>query len=600
MRASASSRTSPSANLYASQAKANTNKADQASPFALLLEATAPSQGAKPSKKDAQDSGDKPDNKAVPTQNDTTNGTAGTDQAALQSAARPASAAKTEKADKRQDNTAKPSDDAADNSQAPGMDSQLADQQAAAATQVPQQQPAVAPSAHDDGDDLEALAAADAANAPTRAAPIKNAQTPLQAQPGSAQNVPAQNIPAQNNGAAATPDTQPVPSQDDASAADANTAAAKSDTAAMTRADAAMHSDDRQTDIASAAQAYSAVPATPKADPRTAAPKTDTKPAIPTSDSAAAPADPRPETADAQTIAAISAAPSTDARPAASQPTTSQPATSKVDATAMSVAALAQPAASPDDQAANTAAQALPQPPIKNDTKPAAPREDAAALSFAKTPGKMTAADPITTDANTSDAGTPAQPPVEAAASDTAKAAPQPVQAANTGGLGAPQAPQPSFTPPVITQHVQVTAQAAPNLPALAVEIAAKSQSGAKQFDIRLDPPELGRVDVRLSIDATGKASAHLSADQPQTLTLLQNDAPALTRALREAGLDVSQDGLNFSLRQQAENFNGNTGEDGRRGSPRNFSLTATADIDAAAVTAAYRGAANGRLDIRV
>ena len=58
-----------------------------------------------------------------------------------------------------------------------------------------------------------------------------------------------------------------------------------------------------------------------------------------------------------------------------------------------------------------------------------------------------------------------------------------------------------------VTQHMQVSAaEPAPNLPALAVEIAAKSQSGAKQFDIRLDPPELGRVEVRLSIDATGKA----------------------------------------------------------------------------------------------
>ncbi len=46
---------------------------------------------------------------------------------------------------------------------------------------------------------------------------------------------------------------------------------------------------------------------------------------------------------------------------------------------------------------------------------------------------------------------------------------------------------------------------ATPNTDALAVSIAARSMSGAKQFDIRLDPPELGRVEVRLSIDATGK-----------------------------------------------------------------------------------------------
>lgn len=151
---------------------------------------------------------------------------------------------------------------------------------------------------------------------------------------------------------------------------------------------------------------------------------------------------------------------------------------------------------------------------------------------------------------------------------------------------------------PGIPQHVQVSTQAAqPNMPALAVEIAAKSQSGAKQFDIRLDPPELGRVEVRLSIDAAGKASAHLSADQPQTLDLLQKDASSLTRALREAGLNVSQDGLNFSLRQQ--NHDGAGAQQGQaRNTPRGTTLTATNSIEATQNSANWRG--DGRLDIRV
>ena len=144
-------------------------------------------------------------------------------------------------------------------------------------------------------------------------------------------------------------------------------------------------------------------------------------------------------------------------------------------------------------------------------------------------------------------------------------------------------------------QHIEVTAQ--PNVPALAVEIAAKSQSGARQFDIRLDPPELGRVEVRLSIDATGKASAHLSADQPQTLDLLQKDAPALTRALRDAGLDVSQDGLNFSLRQQGQD----SGQGAMAGNRGRIQLSAIATGDASTnATSAYRAPLNGRLDIRV
>jgi flagellar hook-length control protein FliK len=151
---------------------------------------------------------------------------------------------------------------------------------------------------------------------------------------------------------------------------------------------------------------------------------------------------------------------------------------------------------------------------------------------------------------------------------------------------------------PAVSQNVQIATTGA-NMPALAVEISAKSQSGAKQFDIRLDPPELGRVEVRLSIDATGKASAHLSAEQPRTLDLLQKDAPALTRALRDAGLNVSQNGLNFSLRQQQGDAGTNSNH-GRGGNGRSFTLTATTSIDATAAGSAYRGPANGRLDIRV
>ncbi len=163
----------------------------------------------------------------------------------------------------------------------------------------------------------------------------------------------------------------------------------------------------------------------------------------------------------------------------------------------------------------------------------------------------------------------------------------------------------PSHTMPVQTassgHDVSAAVQVAPQTPTpdvngLAVEIAARSQSGAKEFQIRLDPPELGRVDVRLSIDATGKAEAHLTADRPEALTLLQKDSGTLTQALRNAGLDVSQNGLNFSLRGQ----NGNGGHQAPDRMPRSH-LTATRVIDAVqnASTISFTGG-NGRLDIHV
>jgi flagellar hook-length control protein FliK len=241
--------------------------------------------------------------------------------------------------------------------------------------------------------------------------------------------------------------------------------------------------------------------------------------------------------------------------------------------------------------------------------KPGAPKTKTSPIADAQADAKTAAADNRTADikADASQAQTQAQADKAAATADAAtppdvKPAPQPVQAANTNtAITAPQGAQVTAT--TVTKHVQVAQAAsntAPNLPALAVQIAAKSQSGSKQFDIRLDPPELGRVEVRLSIDSTGKASAHLSADQPQTLDLLQKDAPSLMRALRDAGLDVSQDGLNFSLRQQGGDSS-NAGSNGARGNARgSFSLSATTSIEATATSAAYRGPANGRLDISV
>ncbi len=160
----------------------------------------------------------------------------------------------------------------------------------------------------------------------------------------------------------------------------------------------------------------------------------------------------------------------------------------------------------------------------------------------------------------------------------------------------------PGANPSGIATSVHIASAAAnavPNLDVLAVSVAARSLSGAKQFDIRLDPPELGSVQVRLSIDASGKTQAHMTADQPQTLTLLQKDAPSLAQALRDAGLNVSQNGLNFSLRGQDRQDDARNG-----GAPsRRTSLSATQIIAATPAPAALSragAASQARVDIHV
>jgi flagellar hook-length control protein FliK len=88
-------------------------------------------------------------------------------------------------------------------------------------------------------------------------------------------------------------------------------------------------------------------------------------------------------------------------------------------------------------------------------------------------------------------------------------------------------------------------------LAGLAVEIATQAHAGKNHFEIRLDPPELGRIDVKLDVDRDGNVSTRLVVDRSDTLDLLKRDASSLERALQQAGLKTDQ-GLDFSLRQQA------------------------------------------------
>ena len=154
------------------------------------------------------------------------------------------------------------------------------------------------------------------------------------------------------------------------------------------------------------------------------------------------------------------------------------------------------------------------------------------------------------------------------------------------------QASQPAATIQV-SQAAHVAAQ--PDIPSLAVNIAAKSKAGTNHFDIRLDPPELGRIEVHLSVDDAGKAQAHLSADKPQTLDLLQRDSSQLTRALKDSGVDLGNTGLSFSLRGQDRD-----GGNAQKSFSRGRALSVSAVTEASASSSAINSLSSDRLDIRV
>jgi flagellar hook-length control protein FliK len=98
----------------------------------------------------------------------------------------------------------------------------------------------------------------------------------------------------------------------------------------------------------------------------------------------------------------------------------------------------------------------------------------------------------------------------------------------------------------------QDAAVAAVPLAGLGVEIAARALAGRNRFEIRLDPPELGRVDVRLDIDRSGQVTSRLMVERVETLDALRRDAADLERALQQAGFKTADNGLQFALRDHA------------------------------------------------
>lgn len=94
-------------------------------------------------------------------------------------------------------------------------------------------------------------------------------------------------------------------------------------------------------------------------------------------------------------------------------------------------------------------------------------------------------------------------------------------------------------------------ASAAVPLTDVGVEIASHAKAGRHSFDIRLDPPELGHIHVRLDIDRDGNVISRLVVDRAETLDLLRRDAPQLERALQDAGLKADSQTMQFSLRDQ-------------------------------------------------
>ena len=138
----------------------------------------------------------------------------------------------------------------------------------------------------------------------------------------------------------------------------------------------------------------------------------------------------------------------------------------------------------------------------------------------------------------------------------------------------------------------------------LAAEVARFAQKGQTRFQIRMDPPELGRVDVELKVSRDGTVRAHLAVERSETLDMFLRDQRGLERALDAAGLKLENAGLEMSLMNQngSTAFDRGEGGDGRSSQPGEGGVLQKEDGDTLPMAAAraYVSGASGALDIQI
>jgi flagellar hook-length control protein FliK len=152
-------------------------------------------------------------------------------------------------------------------------------------------------------------------------------------------------------------------------------------------------------------------------------------------------------------------------------------------------------------------------------------------------------------------------------------------------------------------QAVRQSVQPSP-LDQIKVQLSKSLKDGADTLSLQLHPTDLGRVDVKLEMQ-NGQVKAMVTADRPETLQMLKNDASTLQQSLSNAGLSTDANSLSFELRgeQQQQREQRQTAQNSANGFSNDDETSEDELADAALASAAaarqVTGGGSG-IDIKV
>ena len=259
--------------------------------------------------------------------------------------------------------------------------------------------------------------------------------------------------------------------------------------------------------VAVAAPAVAQVPVIPASAPNQALPAPDE--AEPQTEQVAAEASSLVQLANPVIDAETPATPPTAAVPLTASPATLPPP-GEPEGDEPVAAARTQPATSPGKPAATAETAREPAPAAAAQTQPS---------SFAE---RVDAA-----QSTTPNAGPVASQPAALRSAEASAPAPLPA---------APHEPSVTARPGQIGRE-------------MGVEIARRLHAGGDELTVRLNPVEMGRIEVRLSFDDRGSLRAFVAAESPAALDMLRRDSADLGRALTDAGVRADAGSFRFDSR---------------------------------------------------
>ncbi|CAN5135817.1 hypothetical protein BH10PSE2_BH10PSE2_04900 [soil metagenome] len=210
-------------------------------------------------------------------------------------------------------------------------------------------------------------------------------------------------------------------------------------------------------------------------------------------------------------------------------------------------------------------------------------------LSLAPPPVSASANPATAPDGTTDLAGTATQSAAaaritEGGAETSALPAGAAIATADSPPVGAPPAPPvtptPSVTPGLAASLSSLSPATIETTAQIAAQITRQLNGKHTRFEMGLTPEGLGRVDVRLDIDADGQLTARLAFDNPLAATDLKGRADELRGQLQDAGFKLASDALDFSHRDPSSGGSGQGGSANPR-QTRAFAAASRVGVDA-------------------